>query len=239
MKLRDLPKLGESAYGFRMKLALAVLIAVASTCALAQEGFPQAELDLRETASEVLQTQATIHRAASNCRYIRGVDTRESIATWNADNADFVAAARRVFANQGGLTTYRKAVFEAVAGLHAQQHSGAKEACLKLEKDIKAGLHDLSTTLPAKRISALLSTKPAQPSNQVWIIELRRTPDGTLKSSARPYEGQGGIDACEDALPIPGHLWTRVRVNPDGNAKVDTDPEMWLAQCASHGDQVK
>lgn len=215
-----------------MKIASAALFLIASTIAHAGEGFPQEELDLRETASEVLQMQATIQRAASNCRYIRGMDMRETVAAWSADNADFVTAAKRVFANQGGLTTYRKAVFEAISSLHAQQHSGAKDGCQKFEKDMKAGLHDLSTTLPAKRISALLATKPSEPSDQVWIIELRRTPAGTLKSSAKPYEGKGGIDVCEDALPIPGHLWTRMRVNPDGTAKVDADPEMWLAQCA-------
>ncbi|MFC6049569.1 hypothetical protein ACFPYM_17225 [Methylobacterium hispanicum] len=183
----------------------------------------------RASAMEALRLHEVTSYAFSTCRWLRRRNELRLLERWKRENEDLHAAARTVVGNQGGLTAARRKVVEALAVAEGSALSASPDECDALFEGVRSGRRDLAVLLPVDKVRSLLARRPAGAEGDVWVLEERRRPDGTLGKTARRYEGAGGIHACDDGAAALGHVWTRMAAL-GGKASV-VDPDLWLAEC--------
>lgn len=193
----------------------------------------------RTAAMEALRQQEITAYAFSTCRWIRRRADPKLLERWRRDNADVAATAKRVIADQGGMTEARRKVLESLGANEGALLSATPEACDALFEKTRSGGRDLVSVLPADTVRLLMQHRRMGDDGELWILEERRRPDGTLGKTARRYEGTGGIDACDDGAAAKGHVWTRAALGAAGAAVTASDPDLWLAECMrSDGDPI-
>lgn len=183
----------------------------------------------RASAMEALRLHEVTTYAFSTCRWLRRRNEPELLRRWKRDNEDVLAAARTVVGSQGGLTEARRKVVEALAVAEGSAHSALPAECDALFEAVRSGRRDLAVLLPVDKVRSVLARRPAGADGDIWVLEERRRPDGTLGRTARRYEGAGGIDACDDGAAALGHVWTRMAALGEKASVVD--PDLWLAEC--------
>lgn len=183
----------------------------------------------RASAMEALRLHEVTTYAFSTCRWLRRRNEPELLRRWKRDNEDVLAAARTVVGSQGGLTEARRKVVEALAVAEGSAHSASPAECDALFEAVRSGRRDLAVLLPVDKVRSVLARRPAGADGDIWVLEERRRPDGTLGRTARRYEGAGGIDACDDGAAALGHVWTRMAALGEKASVVD--PDLWLAEC--------
>lgn len=193
----------------------------------------------RTAAMEALRQQEITAYAFSTCRWIRRRTDPKLLDRWRRDNAEMASAAKHVVADQGGMTEARRKVLESLGAHEGAQLSASSEACDALFEKTRSGGRDLATVLPADTVRLLMQHRRADSDGDLWILEERRRPDGTLGKTARRYEGTGGIEACDEGAAAKGHVWTRNALGAAGAAVTTLDPDLWLAECMrSDGDPI-
>jgi hypothetical protein len=189
----------------------------------------------RTAAMEALRQQEITAYAFSTCRWIRRRTDVKLLERWRRDNADIAATAKRVVADQGGMTEARRKVLESLGAHEGALLSASPEACDALFEKTRSGARDLASVLPADTVRLLMQHRRMDEDGELWILEERRRPDGTLGKTARRYEGTGGIDACDEGAAAKGHVWTRGALGAAGAAVTASDPDLWLAECMRSG----
>lgn len=192
---------------------------------------------VRAAAMEAIRQSDITAYAFSTCRWIRRRNEPMLLERWRRDNAELMSAARGIVDEQGGMTEARRKVVEALSANDGSALSASAEACEALFERTKSGQRDLATLLPANGVRSLLQHRRASDEGEIWILEERRRPDGTLGKTARRYEGTGGVEACDDTAAAKGHIWARGVLGVVGAAITASDPDLWLAECLrSDGD---
>ncbi len=193
----------------------------------------------RTAAMEALRQQEITAYAFSTCRWIRRRTDPKLLERWRRDNADVAATAKRVVADQGGMTEARRKVLESLGANEGALLSASPEACDALFEKTRSGGRDLASVLPADTVRLLMQHRRMGDGGELWILEERRRPDGTLGKTARRYEGTGGIDVCDEGAAAKGHVWTRTTLGAAGAAVTAVDPDLWLSECVrSDGDPI-
>lgn len=193
--------------------------------------------EVRAAAMEAIRQSDVTAYAFSTCRWIRRKNEPKLLERWRRVNAEFISTARRVIEDQGGMTEARRKVVEALSANDGSMLSTSPEACEALFERTRSGQRDLATLLPPNVVRTLLQKRIVPDESEIWILEERRRPDGTLSKTARRYEGTGGIDTCDDTAAAKGHIWARGSLGVVGAATTATDPDLWLAECLrSDGD---
>lgn len=217
------------------RIAAAALI---GTLVLAASGARAATVsEERAAAMEALRQQEVTTYAFSTCRWIRRRTDPKLLDRYRRDNAEMATAAMHVVADQGGMTDARRKVLESLAANEGAVLSASPEACEALFGKTRAGGRDLASMLPGDTVRLLLQHRRTDAGGDLWILEERRRPDGTLGKTARRYEGTDGIAACDEGAAAKGHVWTRATLGAAGAAVMAVDPDLWLAECVrSDGD---
>ncbi len=193
----------------------------------------------RMAAMEALRQQEITAYAFSTCRWIRRRTDPKLLERWRRDNADIAATAKRIVVDQGGMTEARRKVLESLGAHEGALLSASSDACDALFEKTRSGGRDLASVLPAETIRLLVQHRRTGSEGDLWVLEERRRPDGTLGKTARRYEGTGGIDACDAGAAAKGHVWTRNALGAAGVAVTTLDPDLWLAECMrSDGDPI-
>lgn len=216
---------------------------IATTCALvalllAATGVRAATVvEERTAAMEALRQQEITTYAFSTCRWLRRRTDPKLLERWRRDNAEIARASMHVVADQGGMTEARRKVVEALAANDGAALSASPEACEALFEKTRTGGRDLASVLPVGTVRLLVQHRRTGDEGEIWILEERRRPDGTLGKTARRYEGRGGVEACDDTAAAKGHIWARGGLGAIGAATTAADPDLWLAECfRSDGD---
>ncbi len=216
-------------------LSLAAVALLASCIGLSARA--ETVAGIRAAAMEAIRQSDVTAYAFSTCRWIRRRNEPKLLERWRRDNAEFIAKANHIVDEQGGMTDARRKVVEALSANDGSALSTSADACETLFERTKSGQRDLATLLPANVVRSLLQHRPASMDGEIWVLEERRRPDGTLGKTARRYEGSGGIDACDDTAAAKGHIWARGGLGVVGAAVTAADPDLWLAECVrSDGD---
>lgn len=223
------------AFGMTHRIATAAAL---SALLLAATGVRAATVvEERTAAMEALRQQEITTYAFSTCRWLRRRTDPKLLERWRRDNAEMARTSMHVVADQGGMTEARRKVLEALAANEGAVLSASPEACDALFEKTRAGGRDLASVLPAGNVRLLIQHRRTGDDGEIWILEERRRPDGTLGKTARRYEGTGGIDACDDTAAAKGHIWARGGLGTVGALTTAADPDLWLAECLrSDGD---
>jgi hypothetical protein len=193
--------------------------------------------EVRAAAMEAIRQSDVTAYAFSTCRWIRRRNEIKLLERWRRDNAEFVSSARVIVEGQGGMTDARRKVVEALSANDGSMLSASPEACEALFERTRSGQRDLATMMPPNVVRMLLQKRIVPDESELWVLEERRRPDGTLGKTAHRYEGSGGMDACDDTAAAKGHIWARGGLGVVGAATTATDPDLWLAECVrSDGD---
>lgn len=215
--------------------AVAALLAASApvllTVCLAAPARSETVAEVRSAAMEALRQNEVSAYAFSTCRWIRRKNDPKLLERLRRDNAEFVSMARRVVEGQGGMTDARRRVVEALSANDGSMLSASPDACEALFERTRSGQRDLATLLPPNVVRTLLQRRAVSTEGEIWILEERRRPDGTLGKTARRYEGPGGVDACDDTAAAKGHIWARGGLGVAGAATTAADPDLWLAEC--------
>jgi hypothetical protein len=232
-EIRNIPLLRSG-----MTLRIATTAALAALLLASAGARAATVVEERAAAMEALRQQEITAYAFSTCRWIRRRTDPNLLERWRRDNADIAATAKRVVADQGGMTEARRKVLESLGAHEGAQLSASPEACDALFEKTRSGGRDLVSVLPAGSVRLLMQYVRTG-GGEIWILEERRRPDGTLGKTARRYEGTGGIDACDEGAAAKGHVWTRAALGAAGAAVTALDPDLWLAECMrSDGDPI-
>lgn len=183
----------------------------------------------RASAMEAIRLHEVTAYAFSTCRWLRRRNEPRLLERWRRDNEEMLAAAKGVVDGQGGLTDARRKVVEALAVGEGSALSASPAECDALFEAARSGRRDLAVLLSPDKVRGLLASRSAADRGELWILEERRRPDGTLGRTARRYEGTGGIEVCDDGAAALGHVWTRMAAL--GAKASAVDPDLWLAEC--------
>lgn len=193
--------------------------------------------EVRAAAMEAFRQSDVTAYAFSTCRWIRRRNEPKLLERWRRDNAEFISTARAIVDGQGGMTEARRKVVEVLSANDGSMLSTSPEACEALFERTRSGQRDLATLLPPNVVRTLLQKRIVPDESEIWILEERRRPDGTLGKTARRYESTGEIDTCDDTAAAKGHIWARGSLGVVGAATTAADPDLWLAECLrSDGD---
>lgn len=208
----------------RLRL-LAFAFALAATQAAATP------LDDRKLAMKAMQAQADVQRAASDCRYIRGVDMRADVRAWEASNVDLVSHAKAILAPQGGLTADRAKTLSDLAFRNRGIDTNGADSCLRLQKEVRNGLHDVTERMKVKEISALLQAQPNEPGAHLWMIEHRLKPNGDDVAVSILRDATESLKACDREASQKGHAHVKAAYGSWNDYEPDMDPTLIFAEC--------
>lgn len=201
---------------------VAALLALAASAG----GACAAPLDDRNAAFRVISEAARVERAFSNCRWIRGRPADALLAGWRRDNRELLDAGLAVPAAQGGYTGERRRVAEELVAHEADPSSSSRAACEAFHAEVRSGGHDLGTRIPAALLRQVLAYAPPAGVPVLWRVDLRRGPDGVLRSRAVRSEADG-VRACDaDEGAGRGHIHLLA-----ASGQPPADPDLWFSEC--------
>lgn len=192
-----------------------------------------APVDDRALAFDVLEKRTVVERRFSNCRWIRGIRDDALLQRWKRDNKPVVDAAMAVIEAQGGLTETRRRTSEGLAEMTMQEAVTSRDSCKAFLDEARQGAHDLTTVVPAHTLKAVFGYAEPKGEPRTWAVEQRRQPTGVLAWQAKPWTGEGGLEACEASTVTRPHIFLRRPVFVEDQPQADPDPNLWFAECLS------
>lgn len=188
-------------------------------------------LEDRLLAMKAMQAQADVQRAASDCRYIRGVDMRDEVRDWNASNFDIIAHAKAILAPQGGLTADRAKMLSDLAQRNRGIDTNGVDSCTRLQKEVRYGLHDVTGRMKAKELGAMLQVQPEPAGAHLWLVEHRIKPNGDDVAIAVIRDADETFKACDRAATQKGHAFVKAAYGSWNEYEPNMDPTLIFAEC--------